>query len=69
MSTISDKPRPPRPRPVKPASKPIQASSPASKLEYVPQGAFLVAGASVALLFLGWLAFYFLLFLPRGSVG
>jgi hypothetical protein len=69
MSTISDKPRPPRPRLVKSASKPTQASSPASRPEYIPQGAFLVAGTSVALLFLGWLAFYFLLFLPRGSVG
>jgi hypothetical protein len=36
---------------------------------YGPRGAFLVAGISVALLFIGWLAFYFLLFLPRGSIG
>jgi hypothetical protein len=32
-------------------------------------GAFFLAGVSVALLFIGWLAFYFLLFMPRGSVG
>ena len=34
-----------------------------------PRGAFVVAGVSVALLFVGWLAFYFLLSLPRGSIG
>jgi hypothetical protein len=38
-------------------------------LEYGARGAFVVAGISVALLFIGWLAFYFLLFIPRGSVG
>ena len=32
-------------------------------------GAFFLAGISVALLFVGWLAFYFLLFMPRGSIG
>jgi hypothetical protein len=32
-------------------------------------GALVVASIAVALLFLGWLAFYFLLFIPRGSVG
>jgi hypothetical protein len=34
-----------------------------------PRGALLVAGTSVALLLAGWLAFYFFLFLPRGSIG
>jgi hypothetical protein len=34
-----------------------------------PRGALLVAGLAVAVLFLGWLAFYFLLFLPRGAIG
>ncbi len=34
-----------------------------------PRGALLVGGIAVTLLFLGWLAFYFLLFLPRGSIG
>ena len=41
----------------------------AATLKGVPRGAFVVAGISVGLLFLGWLAFYFLLFMPRGSVG
>jgi hypothetical protein len=34
-----------------------------------PIGAYVVAGIAVGLLFLGWLAFYFLLFMPRGSIG
>jgi hypothetical protein len=34
-----------------------------------PIGAFVVAGVAVGLLFVGWLAFYFLLFLPRGEIG
>jgi hypothetical protein len=34
-----------------------------------PIGAYLVASIAVGLLFLGWLAFYFLLFMPRGSIG
>jgi hypothetical protein len=33
------------------------------------RGAVLVSAIAVALLLLGWLAFYFLLFLPRGAVG
>jgi hypothetical protein len=32
-------------------------------------GAFVIAGSAVGLLFAGWLAFYFLLFLPRGTIG
>jgi hypothetical protein len=34
-----------------------------------PIGAFLVASIAVGLLFAGWLAFYFLLFIPRGAIG
>jgi hypothetical protein len=34
-----------------------------------PRGAMAVAGFSVGLLFIGWLLFYFLLFIPRGSIG
>jgi hypothetical protein len=34
-----------------------------------PRGAFVVSGIAVALLFVGWVAFYFLLFMPRGSIG
>jgi hypothetical protein len=32
-------------------------------------GALVVAGIAVGLLFIGWLAFYFFLFIPRGPIG
>jgi hypothetical protein len=48
---------------------PIDAQTAAESLKYGPRGALLVASIAVGLLFLGWLAFYFLLFIPRGSVG
>jgi hypothetical protein len=38
-------------------------------LKQGPRGAFLLAGVSVGLLFVGWLLFYFVLFIPRGSIG
>jgi hypothetical protein len=47
----------------------VDAGATASALEHGTRGALVVAGVSVALLFIGWLAFYFLLFMPRGSVG
>jgi hypothetical protein len=50
-------------------SPPMGSDAVAEALRYGPRGALLVAGISTALLFLGWLAFYFLLFIPRGSVG
>jgi hypothetical protein len=50
-------------------SAPIGSDAAAETLRHGPRGAFFVAGVSTALLFLGWLAFYFLLFMPRGSVG
>ena len=38
-------------------------------LKHGPVGALMVAAVAVALLFIGWIAFYFLLFVPRGPVG
>ncbi len=37
-------------------------------LKTVPQGAFGLAGATVGLLVLAYLALYFLVFLPRGPI-
>ena len=34
-----------------------------------PRAAMLIAGIAVGLLFLGWLLFYFVLFMRRGQVG
>jgi hypothetical protein len=48
---------------------PIEPYAAAHALKHCPRGAFVVAGIAVALLFAGWLAFYLLLFLPRGSIG
>lgn len=33
-----------------------------------PRGALVIASVTTAMLLAGWLAFYFLLFLPRGSI-
>ena len=48
---------------------PIDADAAAQCLKHGARGAFVVAGISAGLLFIGWLAFYFFLFLPRGPVG
>jgi hypothetical protein len=48
---------------------PIGPDEAAQALRNGPIGALVVAGIAVALLFVGWMAFYFLLFLPRGPVG
>jgi hypothetical protein len=41
----------------------------AQALRNGPTGALIVAGIAVALLFIGWLVFYFFLFLGRGDIG
>lgn len=41
----------------------------AEVMRVVPLGAGVLAGAAVALLVLGYLAIYLLVFLPRGTVG
>jgi hypothetical protein len=51
------------------AVAPTEANEAARALSNGPTGAFIVASIAVGLLFVGWLAFYFLLFMPRGSIG
>ena len=41
----------------------------ANTLRRGPRGAMLIAGVAVGMLFLGWLLFYFVLFMRRGYVG
>jgi hypothetical protein len=48
---------------------PIDSEAAARALRHGPRGALLVAGIAVAIVLLIWLAFYFLLFLPRGLIG
>ncbi|HEV3109375.1 MAG TPA: hypothetical protein VGY99_02690 [Candidatus Binataceae bacterium] len=48
---------------------PIRAEEAAEALKNGPMGALVIASIAVGLLFIGWLAFYFLLFIPRGPIG
>ena len=48
---------------------PIDTAAAVEALKYGPRGALVVAAIAVGLLFIGWIAFYFFLFAPRGSVG
>ena len=48
---------------------PIDADEAARALNDGATGALIVASIAVGLLFIGWLAFYFLLFMPRGTIG
>ena len=50
-------------------AEPIDARTAAAALRGGPRGALLLASISVGLLFIGWLAFYFFLFIPRGAIG
>ncbi|MGO9995798.1 MAG: hypothetical protein ACLPTF_25250 [Steroidobacteraceae bacterium] len=47
----------------------VGADRAAQALRNGPVGAFVVASIAVGLLLIGWLAFYFLLFIPRGASG
>jgi hypothetical protein len=50
-------------------ASPIGAEAVAETLKHGPLGALALAAIAVGLLFIGWLAFYFFLFLPRGPIG
>ena len=50
-------------------ASPIGAEAAAETLKHGPLGALALAAIAVGLLFIGWLAFYFFLFLPRGPIG
>jgi hypothetical protein len=47
----------------------IDEAALAEVMRVTPLGAAVVAGTAVALLVAGYLAMYFLVFLPRGTVG
>ena len=48
---------------------PIGSEEAAEALRNGPIGALIIASVAVALLLIGWMAFYFLLFMPRGPIG
>jgi hypothetical protein len=50
------------------APDPIKGEDLERALETVPQGAFALAGTTVGLLVLAYVALYFLVFLPRGPI-
>jgi len=50
-------------------AEPIGTDAALEALKHGPRGALFVAALSVAFLLVSWLAFYFLLFLPRGPIG
>ena len=69
MSTLTDVPTSSAAASKQHVAAPIDSQTAAASLKYGPRGAFVLAGISTGLLFIGWLAFYFFLFIPRGSVG
>lgn len=68
MSTTLEQGRSSLAEPRQTAQAPIESQT-GFRIEGGPRGAYVVAGLAVGLLFVAWLAFYFLLFMPRGSVG
>jgi hypothetical protein len=52
-----------------PVATPAVRDEVARALRNGPVGALIVAGIAVALLFIGWLIFYFFLFRGRGDIG
>jgi hypothetical protein len=56
------------------AAAPEHVASPADTdaarvaLRYGPRGALVIAATTLIMLLAGWLAFYLLLFLPRGGI-
>jgi hypothetical protein len=69
MSSVSDVPTSSAAAAKQHVASPVDAQAAAASPRYGPRGAFVLAGISTGLLFIGWLAFYFFLFIPRGSVG
>ena len=69
MSTNSSQPHASAAARIEHVAAPIDAETAAEALKHGPRGALVVATIAVGLLFVGWLLFYFVLFLPRGSVG
>jgi hypothetical protein len=69
MSTDSSQPHASAAARIEHVASPIDAETAAEALKHGPRGALVVAAIAVGLLFVGWLLFYFVLFLPRGSVG
>jgi hypothetical protein len=55
-------------RPQYSISEPAGEEAIKTALAIAPRGAFVLAALLLGMMLAGWLAFYFLLFLPRGTV-
>ena len=64
-----DEPRPSAAQSTDSVAAPMEADEAARALKNGPIGAFVIASIAVGLLFIAWLVFYFLLFIPRGPIG
>jgi len=51
------------------ATPEVRAKEAAQALSRGPVGALVIASIAVGLLVIGWLLFYFFLFMPRGEIG
>ena len=47
---------------------PVSRDAARAALRHGPIGALLISSVTTAMLLVAWLAFYFLLFIPRGSI-
>jgi hypothetical protein len=50
-------------------SEPANEEAVEKALASTPRGAFVLGALLLGMMLAGWLAFYFLLFLPRGTIG
>ena len=48
---------------------PVGLEAAAEALRRGPIGALTISSIAVGLIFIGWMLFYFLLFMPRGPIG
>ena len=65
----TEEPRESAARPADGAAPSAAVDAAAQALRNGPIGAFAVASIAAGLLLVGWLAFYFFLFIPRGAGG
>ena len=67
--TFSDEPHQSAAHLAEHVAAPIGSDDAAEALRDGPIGALVIASIAVLLLFIGWMAFYFLLFMARGPIG
>lgn len=66
---FSVKAAPPAPPLLEGTMPPRDSDDAALALRNGPRGALVISAIAVAILFVGWILFYFFLFIPRGPIG